>query len=256
VQHHTVAKLIDRMHKMPHEAFVAESDAIFTPSQRDSGASNKLLGLLKTKDIGHLPEKVRQHSAALELKELLARLHGAGISNALFDLTIMRGFDYYTDVVFEVFDENPENNRSMMGGGRYDGLVGLFGVEPVPTVGFGFGDVTFQNFLEGHKLLPPERSDTDVCAVIIGDSYAAAQKVIGELREMGLNVAVDCTGRKLDKQIQTAVKKNIHYAIFIGEKELKEEQFELKNLMTGASERRSLARIVSIVKDYRGEGED
>lgn len=256
VQRHTVAKLIDRMNKMPHDAFVAESDAIFTPTQRDSGASNKLLGLLKIKDINHLPEVVRTNSAAMELKELFKVLKDGGVENAVFDLTIMRGFDYYTGIVFEIFDENPENNRSMLGGGRYDGLVGLFGVEPVPTVGFGFGDVTLQNFLEGHKLLPPARSDIDIYAVIIGDSYTAAQKVVDQLREMGLNIAVDITGRKLDKQIQTAVKKNIHYVIFIGEKELHEEQFELKNLVTGVSERRSLARIVSIVKDYRGEGED
>ena len=47
---------------------------------------------------------------------------------------------------FEVFDKDPENSRSLFGGGRYDGLVGEFGVEPVPTVGFGMGDVTFQNF--------------------------------------------------------------------------------------------------------------
>lgn len=256
VQRHTVAKLIDRMNKMPHEAFVAESDAIFTPTQRENGASNKLLGLLKIKDINHLPEAIRTNSAALELKELLKTLKDAGIENAMFDLSILRGFDYYTGIVFEIYDENPDNNRAMLGGGRYDGLVGLFGVEAVPTVGFGFGDVTLRNFLEGHKLLPPPRSDTDLYAVVIGDNYAGAQKVASELRDMGLNVAVDITGRKIDKQIQTAVKKNIHYAIFIGEKEIKEEQFELKNIVTGVSERRSLARIVSIVKDYRGEGED
>lgn len=256
VQRHMIAKLIDRMNKISHEAFVAETDAIFTPTQREAGASNKLIGLLKIKDMAHLPEVVRTHSTAMELKELLKLLQDMGIHNVEFDLSIMRGFDYYTGIVFEIFDENPENNRAMLGGGRYDGLVGLFGVEPVPTVGFGFGDVTLQNFLEGHKLLPPQRSDTDLYAVIIGDSYEPAQKVIHELRDMGLNVAVDITGRKLDKQIQTAAKKNIHYAIFIGQKELQEEQFEIKNLVTGVSERRSLARIVSIVRDYRGEGEE
>ena len=256
VQRHMIAKLIDRMNKMSHEAFIAETDAIFTPTQREAGASNKLIGLLKIKDIGHLPEVIRTDSTAMELKELLKLLQEMGINNVEFDLTIMRGFDYYTGIVFEIFDENPENNRSMLGGGRYDGLVGLFGVEPVPTVGFGFGDVTLQNFLEGHKLMPPQRSDTDLYAVIIGDSFEPAQKVIHELRDMGLNVAVDITGRKLDKQIQTAAKKNINYAIFIGQKELQEEQFEVKNLVTGVSERHSLARIVSIVRDYRGEGEE
>src|SRR5688572_7335528 len=100
VQRHTVAKLIDRMHKTPHEMFMAEADAIFTPSQRDAGASNKLIGLLKIKDIEHLPERIRTHSAALELKELLRLLKEAGVTNAVFDLSIMRGFDYYTGIVF------------------------------------------------------------------------------------------------------------------------------------------------------------
>ncbi len=96
-------------------------------------------------------------------------LQASMVSNVKFDITLMRGFDYYTDIVFEVTDTNPENNRSMFGGGRYDGLVGLFGVEPVPTVGFGMGDVTLQNFLESHQLLPELRSQTDVYVVLVGD---------------------------------------------------------------------------------------
>ncbi|HSX34177.1 MAG TPA: histidine--tRNA ligase [Candidatus Saccharimonadales bacterium] len=251
VQGHTIAKLIDRMHKMPADAFSAEVDAVFTPTQREKGASNKLMGLLKTKTLEHLPEVIRQHSSALELKELLHVLKEAKITNARFDLTVMRGFDYYTGIVFEIFDEDPENNRSMLGGGRYDGLVGLFGVEPVPTVGFGFGDVTFENFLKGHDLLPPVRVETDVYVVLIGAVYADAQRIIARIREMGANVAVDLSGRSPDKQIKTAVKKGVHYALFIGEKELREEQFEIKNLMTGVAEKHSLERIVSIVKDYR-----
>ncbi|HEY5806205.1 MAG TPA: histidine--tRNA ligase [Candidatus Saccharimonadales bacterium] len=252
VQRHTVSKLIDRMHKMPHETFVAEADAIFTPSQRDASASTKLMDLLKIKTIEHLPEEIRQHSAALELMELLHALKDSKITNAVFDLTIMRGFDYYTGIVFEIFDEDPENNRAMLGGGRYDGLVGLFGVEPVPTVGFGFGDVTLENFLRGHDLMPPLRSETDIYVVLIGHVYSDAQKAIGEMREVGLNVAVDISGKPTDKQIKTAVKKGVHYVMFIGNKELEEEQFEIKNLLTSTSGRHSLARIVSIVKDYRG----
>lgn len=252
VQRHMIAKLIDRMHKMPHEEFLAEADAVFTPSQRDDGASTRLLGLLKTKTIEHLPEQIRNHSSALELLELLNTLKEAKITNVVYDPTVMRGFDYYTGIVFEIFDEDPDNNRSMLGGGRYDGLVALFGVDPVPTVGFGFGDVTFENFLKGHDLMPPLRSETDVYVVLIGDVFDKAQRTINEMRDMEVNVAVDPTGKSVEKQIKIAVKKGIHYALFIGEKELAEEQFELKNLLTGVSERHSLARIVSIVRDYRG----
>lgn len=252
-QAHTVIKLIDRMHKMPAETFAAEADAIFTPTQREAGSSNKLLGLLKIKQIEHLPEVIRKHHAIEELKELMAILEDNRVTNAVFDITLMRGFDYYTDIVFEVFDKSPDNNRSMFGGGRYDGLVGLFGVEPVPTVGFGMGDVTLQNFLEAHDLLPTLRPETDVYVILIGDVYKDAQRVITELRAMGANVAVDTTGRKPDKQIKTAVKKGIHYAMFIGEKEIKDEQFVVRNLKTGVEERHGAARIVSIVKDYRDE---
>jgi histidyl-tRNA synthetase len=252
-QAHMVAKLIDRMHKMPAETFAAEADAIFTPTQRDEGASNKLLGLLKIKQIEHLPTAVREHESIAELQKLIKTLKDARISNAVFDITLMRGFDYYTDIVFEVFDKHPENNRSMFGGGRYDGLVGMFGVDPVPTVGFGMGDVTLQNFLEGHDLVPKLRPEADVYVVLIGDVYDQAQKVIAELRDMGANVAVDYTDRKPDKQIKAAVKKGIHYAMFIGAKEIKDEQYEVRNLITGVEERHSTSRIVSIIKDYRSE---
>ncbi|MGF7228853.1 MAG: histidine--tRNA ligase [Candidatus Saccharibacteria bacterium] len=255
-QSHTIIKLIDRMHKMATETFVAEADAVFTPSQRDAGVSNKLLGLLKIKQIEHLPEVIREHHAIKELQQLMEMLKDARVTNAVFDITLMRGFDYYTDIVFEVFDKHPDNNRAMFGGGRYDGLVGLFGVEPVPTVGFGMGDVTLQNFLEVHDLLPKLRPETDAYVILIGDVYTQAQKVVAELRNMGANVAVDTTGRQVDKQIKTAVKKGIHYAIFIGEKELKDEQYVVRNLHTSAEERHGASRIVSIVKDYRDEDLD
>ena len=253
VQMQSISKLIDRMHKMDHAEFEAEVDGIFTPSQRDSGSNNRLLGLLKIKQLHHLPEVIREHESAKELKRLMDMLDDVRVTNVVFDITIMRGFDYYTGIVFEIFDTRPDNNRSMMGGGRYDGLVGLFGVEPVPTVGFGWGDVTMQNFLEGHDLLPNLRPDTDLYIVLIGDVFSQAQRVIQDLRDMGVNVAVDLTDRKPDKQIKTAVKKGIHYAMFVGQKELEDEQYEIRNLMTGVAERHSTARIASIVTDYREE---
>ncbi|MEX0932431.1 MAG: ATP phosphoribosyltransferase regulatory subunit [Parcubacteria group bacterium] len=89
-----------------------------------------------------------------EIQKIISMLSEAGIDNAVFDPKIVRGFDYYTGVVFEVFDTDAENNRSLFGGGRYDNLLEVFGVEPVPTVGFGMGDITLRDFLETHKLGP------------------------------------------------------------------------------------------------------
>lgn len=247
----TMVRLIDRLHKMERAEFEGQADAIFSPSQREAGATEQLLAFLHTTSLQDLPDGPEILSATTELKSLIAMLQQDGITNAVFDPTLMRGFDYYTDVVFEVFDTDPKNNRAMFGGGRYDGLVGLFGVEPVPTVGFGMGDVTLENFLESHDLMPHEHTETDIYMVTIGDVYEGANKVASELREMGINVAMDMTGRKADKQIKSAVKKGVRYALFVGEKELGEERFTLKDLSTGEEEIHGLQRIVSIVKDFR-----
>jgi histidyl-tRNA synthetase len=251
VQSSTLMKLIDRMHKIDHAEFVGQVDALFHPSQRDSGASDKLLAILNVTSLSELPESLRTHKAALSLSTLIQELEASGIRNVHYDPTLMRGFDYYTDVVFEVFDTNPENSRSMFGGGRYDGLVSLFGVEAVPTAGFGMGDVTLANFLETHELVPSLRSETDAFVIAVGNVSTKIHKVVAELREMGLNVAEADPEQKTDKQIKIAVKKGVRYAIFVGDKELESEQFVLKDLDTGNEETHGLQRLVSIVKDYR-----
>lgn len=251
VQAFSLAKLIDRMQKMERASFMAQLDALCTPSQREAGIVDKLLAIVSVDKVIDLPVEIQLHESVRSLEKLLTMLEESGVVNARFDASLMRGFDYYTGIVFEVFDLHPDNNRSMFGGGRYDGLVGLFGVEPVPTVGFGMGDVTLQDFLLSHELLPTLRSETDAYVILIGDVYTSAQRAIQELRAQGLRVAVDATGRKFDTQIRSAQKKNIHYVIFIGERELSEETYVLKNIQTGVEERHGASRIISTIKDYR-----
>jgi len=251
VEAHSIAKLIDRMHKLDRSAFIAQADAIMSPAQREAGMVERLLDVLHARRFTALPQDLQAHESLQSLRDMIERLTTAGVKNAVFDVTLMRGFDYYTDIVFEIFDTHPDNNRSMMGGGRYDGLVGLFGVEPVPTVGFGLGDATLANFLEIHNLLPSIQSETDAYVAIIGDITEAAEKPIAELREMGVNLAVGSYGRKLGDHFKAAEKKGITNAIIIGQQELETEQFVIKNLQTGAEEKHSLQRIVSIAKDRR-----
>jgi histidyl-tRNA synthetase len=252
-QTQTLIRLIDRMHKIDVAEFKAQADALFSPSQREAGNPERLFAFLGTTSVDELPGELLENESVNELKSLMDLLTKSNITNAVFDPTLMRGFDYYTDIVFEVFDNDPENNRSMFGGGRYDGLVGLFGVEPLPTVGFGMGDVTLQNFLETHKLLPDFKPETDAYMVLVGDVYEKAVPIINELREMGINLAVDMSKRKPDKQLKSAVKMGIHYAIFLGEKELADGQLVIKNLHTGEEERHGAQRTVSILKDYRAK---
>jgi histidyl-tRNA synthetase len=256
VQAYTISKLIDRMHKIDRAEFIMQLDALCTPSQREAGVVEKLLSILGAKRFGSLPAAVQKHESLAEVEKLMLLLEQAGITNVEFDVTLMRGFDYYTDIVFEIFDKHPDNNRAMLGGGRYDGLIGLFGVEPVPTVGFGFGDVTLQNFLEIHELMPALHTETHLYVIPVGDVFTQILPVIAELRSAGLNVAVDTTGRKIASQIQTAQKKGIHYVLFIGVRELVDEQYVLRNLHTGVEEKHGISRLVTIVDDYRHEDDD
>lgn len=248
---HSIAKLIDKMHKLPDGEFEVLAEASLAPSHRESGVLDKLQSILKVKDIELLPEELKTHRSLRQIATVLSMLAKAGVSNARFDITLMRGFDYYTGVVFEVFDLHPDNNRAMFGGGRYDGLVGMFGVDPVPTVGFGQGDVGMQLFLESHGLLPKLNSETELYAVVFEGYYEKAQKLIHELREMGLNVAVDASGRKLDKCIRSAEKKSIRFVAFLGEDELAEDQLTIKDIISGKEEKHSPQRVVSIIKDQR-----
>ena len=243
-EQHAIAKLIDRRAKMSKGDFVTKVDAALSAKAKADGIAEKLLSLLGTIELSKLPPELAGHESAKELERMLGMLKKAGVKNASFDIGIMRGFDYYTDIVFEVFDTHPDNNRSMLGGGRYDGLVGLFGVAPVPTVGFGWGDVTLANFLELHSLLPDLKPETDIYVVLAGDVADAAQKPIAELRAKGVNVAVDLSGRKIGDQFKTADKKGIAQVLVIGENELASNTYTLKDLKTGKEQKLSLPAIV------------
>jgi histidyl-tRNA synthetase len=243
-----VGKLIDRMRKIERSAFVSKIDEVLSPAQKQAGTTEKLLAVLDARKLGDLPAAALEQPSTQELKTLLDGLKAADITNVEFDGTLMRGFDYYTGIVFEVFDQDPDNNRSMLGGGRYDGLVGLFGVQPVPTVGFGWGDVTLTNFLQGHGLIPDLKPETDVYVVLVGELADKAQPAIAELRAKGLNVAVDLSGRKLGDQFKAADKKGVEFALIIGEDELNSGKFKLKNLKTGDERAVSLAEAAKAAK--------
>jgi histidyl-tRNA synthetase len=246
----TIIKLLDKMPKMDYAEFTALVSASISPSQREEQATDeKLLVLLEAHSIDELPPEAQSHPSALRLLDIVDTLKNQGVTNLVFDMSIIRGFMYYTDIVFEIFDNHPANNRSMFGGGRYDGLVANFGVEPVATVGFGLGDVTIRDFLETHGILPKIPTDVHVTMVLVGNVYNQAQKMINRIRAEGVNLSVDATDRKLDKKLKNVDKSGVRYAIIMGEGELADDRLTLKDMTTGKQEKHSIERTVSIVMD-------
>ena len=98
----------------------------------------------------------------------------------------MRGFAYYTGIVFEVFDTNAKNNRALFGGGRYDNLTQLFDDEPLPGVGFGMGDETMRDFLEVRGLMPAYVPPTKLyIAVALRGAGAPSANLRGRAAQSG-----------------------------------------------------------------------
>lgn len=243
---HDICKLIDKMHKIDRSKFISGIDAVLSPEHKEGQVNEKLLSILEAKRLQDLPAEVMAHDSVVELDQVLSGLEKKGINNALFDVTIMRGFDYYTGIVFEAVDKHPENNRSMLGGGRYDGLVGLFGVASVPTVGFGWGDVTLENFLKLHHLLPDLVNETSLYVCLVGDVAGLADDAINEFRKQGVNIAVDYSGKKLGDQIKNADKAHIKHALIVGEDEVNSGKFKIKNLESG---KEYVGTITELVKE-------
>ncbi len=166
---------------------------------------------------------------------LLETLASRGMRNVVHDPGLMRGFDYYSGMIFEVFDTSGGNKRALFGGGRYDNLLDIFGEEPLPAVGFGMGDVGIRDFLTSHGLLPEYHSATDLYMAVASPSELPfAQGLAQRLRRRDLTVAVDLSGKKVGDQIKTAVKKKVPFLLVVGEDERLTGRFKLKNLQTKA----------------------
>lgn len=243
-------KLFDRRSKITPEQFTEQAVEIFGEERADVGIS-KLSKLVAAKTVNELPAELKDNPSINSLKELFDILKNNGVKNVEFAVTLMRGLDYYTGTVFEVFDNHPDNNRSMFGGGRYDGLVGMFGVEPISTVGMAPGATMFHHFLDVHGLIPELHSTTHVGIVTVGDVHNQAHRVAKELRSEGVNVEIDLTGRKFEKQAKAIEKRNVPFMLVVGEREVKEHIYSLKQLSTGKDMKLSIERVIAEVKDYR-----
>ena len=175
-------------------------------------------------------------------------LKNRGITNAVFDPTIMRGFDYYTGTVFEMYDTNPVNPRALFGGGRYDDLVGIFGVEKVSGIGFGWGDVTTRDFLETYNLLPAYHPPVQLYICHLDGYLEAANQLAADLRKQGINVEVDLTSRQVSKQVKIADKEKIPYVLVVGEEEVKSGKYKVKSLAKSAETEVTREGIAAILK--------
>lgn len=158
----------------------------------------------------------------------------------VFDPSIIRGFDYYNGIVFEVFDLNPKNNRAIFGGGRYDGLAKIFAEENFPALGFAPGDETTKLFLESWGLLENIKNSINqnlYYLPIIDISLLKETKDLAKkLRKEGKDVLISYDEIKIAKAFKFAQKKKIKNVIIFGSQEKENSCYKLKNLESGLEE--------------------
>lgn len=230
-------RLLDRGAKMDKETYAAQRSEIL-------GSNQDPLTLIKEgKDAA-----IAQEKEALDT--LIAELKNRGAANVIYDPQLVRGFDYYTGTIFEIFDTNPENQRSLFGGGRYDNLIGKMGGDSVPAIGFALGDVTLVDFLEGHNLLPEiDFAPHIYLATPTLEDIPKAQMYAAELRNDGLSVFVNLADKKLGDQIKDAEKRNIQHVIVYGAKEAQGTLITLKNINTGEELEVAKDSVLDILTD-------
>lgn len=246
-----VIKIIDRKDKVPQDIFEQALEA------ETGKRAPKIIEAMKSGQtfmdaIKDLPDLNKR------LPLIIDGLSKLGVNNVVFTPTLVRGLDYYTGFIFEIFDTDPANSRSLFGGGRFDNLLQIFGAEPVPTVGFGAGDVTIADFLTSHKLLPEYVSPTSIYIAVVDKQYDFADLIAEKLRDQGISVAVDYTEKSVGDRIRKANADKIPYFMIIGESEVKDNKVKIKDLEKRSEteyrvEEESLSKLAQTIIDNRSQ---
>lgn len=188
-----IAKLIDKKDKMDQEKFTL----LLQDNNLTSSQINKLYEVFES-DFQKISQLLPNSLGVEELKEVfeLGEKVFKDQNPLRFDFCVVRGLAYYTGLVFEAYDKNPDNRRALFGGGRYDNLISLFKKNTnISGVGFAIGDVTFESFLKGHGLLNNEDFYVQKHMIAIDAELPLSlfYTISNNLKSME-NVFIDCVG--------------------------------------------------------------
>ena len=183
-----------------------------------------------------------------EIEEILEYTRAFGLENSkvVFDPQLARGLSYYTGAILEVKVNNVQIG-SVSGGGRYDNLTGVFGLDNVSGVGFSFGIDRIYDVLETLELFPEDQlNSTEVMFANFDlETTKYAMGLVSKLRESGIKSEIFPEAAKLKKQMNYADKKGIPYVVLIGSDEMESGELTLKDMNTGAQEKLSLESLLN-----------
>lgn len=251
-----ILRLIDKFAKIGEENFVLSlKDYKISEDKitqllnfiKISGATKEQIEKLKLMQINN--EKF--YAGVEELEKVINFMKNFGVEEDYFnvDLSIARGLDYYTGTVYETFIEGYENLGSVCSGGRYDNLAGYYTKENLPGVGMSIGLTRLFYQLKENNLIKNIKGNTAKALILpMGETIDECVRLSNVLRKEGINNVVYLEDAKFKTKLAFASKSKIKYAIIIGEDEVKNKTFALKDLENFSQEQKSLEELIKILK--------
>jgi histidyl-tRNA synthetase len=260
-----VIRIIDKYEKLPPAIF--KQDLEKNVSSEVAEKIQKFLSL-NSQDLENIFPNLRENTGFKELAELIKILKNLNIeSNIVFKPSLVRGFDYYDGLVFEVFDNNPDNLRSLFGGGRYNGLANIFGQQNFPAIGFSVGNETFRIFLENWNLIPDYKSIVNKRQIgifaIKNHENLSENKILleqvfitaNEIRNLIPDIFLDTIlePKNTSAGLDYISNKGYDFAIIIGSDEIIDKKITIKNMETGKQETFTLHHLIEFINQLPNE---
>ena len=224
-----------------------EAIAKLQPILKLNGTNTEKLEQLKTV----LADSEIGMKGVSELETIFSLCEAMKVETAIeLDLTLARGLNYYTGAIFEVKALDVEMG-SITGGGRYDNLTGVFGMEGVSGVGISFGADRIYDVLNQLNLYPETSVEqTKILFVSFGEQELMySLPWLSSLRTQGVNAEIYPEPAKMKKQMSYADNKKIPFVAIVGETEMKEGKVMLKNMKSGEQILSTLEEVIEMIKD-------
>ena len=232
-----ILRVVDKISKKSKEEILSEF--------KDRYDSKKLEQILVFSEIkGTIPEiekifDTSQLESWNELKQLIDSLENRGVSNIRINFGIVRGLDYYSGIVFEVFDKN-STLGALAGGGRYDTLTIAFGRDDIGATGVAGGVERIILTMQEQNIIPQISQNKIAVLYINNDMQKVAMSITSLLRLANIPTDIDLIGRNLKKQISQAT--DARFSIIVGPQELEQGNVVLRDMKDGTE------RIISLEK--------
>ena len=236
-----ILRIIDKIEKIGKENVIKEIKELGVEEQNIKKIMN-FLSIEGTTDekINALKElEIKNEIFELGLKELIEvikyiRAFEIPEKNFKIDLSIARGLDYYTGTVYETFLDEYKSLGSICSGGRYDNLAEYYTDKKLPGVGISIGLTRLFYQLNEKKLIEIEKkSISDIIVIPMSNDYEYTMKVANKLRKEGNNVQIYFEDKKIKAQFKYADKLQVPFTVVIGEDEVKNNTYTIKDMQTG-----------------------